>query len=502
MAAMSGKKVLGELDHGLSTLRGDLRSMDSEIADSGRTLRELGDAKLTLYRRLAEHHLAQVERGDVIQGLESLSHRIRELLDRREREHRDLLENLREAEARLAALETQRESQREQAEAAAAVLDEREADVQERLENDPAYQAQLGRAHEADAVADQAEAKTEDAVNDKQTKGEPYENDRLFMYLWERGYGTSAYSANPLSRFLDRWVANLVGYDKARPNYWMLNEIPRRLRAHAENARARSDAEFEKLEQLELAAAEDMGVAHLEQALDAAERSLSEIDEAIAGMEGRIADMGDRRSRFAAGDDELMAQALDELADEMESDGINALRRQASLTPDREDDRIVRDIVGIDERLDQLDEAYRDRKKVYARHLQKARELENLRGKFKRLGYDDMRSEFSDGAAVTSALAQFLRGLLDDDDLWRLLARSRKLKKLRADPTFGSGGFPHRPGTWRWPRPGTRLPGPSFPGTGSPFPRMPRPRRGGFGIPSGGGFRKPGGGGFSTGGGF
>lgn len=502
MAAMSGKKVLGELDHGLSTLRNELRSMDSEIADSGRTLRELGDAKLTLYRRLAEHHLAQVERGDVIRGLDSLSHRIRDLLDRREREHRALLGELGEVEAKLTALETRREGQRERAEAAAAALDAREAEVQERLENDPAYQEQLRLAHESDVVADQAEAKTQDAVNDQKTKGEPYEADKLFMYLWGRGYGTSAYAANPVTRFLDRWVAKLCGYDKARPNYWMLNEIPRRLRAHAEHERARSDAEFEKLEQLEFAAAEEMGVTGLQQALDAAETALAEIDESVASVEERIAALGDLRSRFTAGDDELMTTALDELAGEMESDGINALRRQASLTPEPDDDRIVRDIVDVDERLDQLDQAVHDRKKVYARHMDKARELESLRRKFKRLGYDDMRSEFTDAAAVTGALAQFLQGLLDDEDLWRLLARSRKLKKLRADPTFGTGGFPHRPGTWRWPRPGTPFPGPSFPGTGSPFPRMPRPRRGGFGIPSGGGFRKPGGGGFSTGGGF
>ena len=70
-------------------------------------------------------------------------------------------------------------------------------------------------------------------LEDKRVKGEPYENDKLFMYLWRRGFGTSEYSANPFTRMLDRWVARKCRYDKARPNYWMLNEIPKRLEAHA-----------------------------------------------------------------------------------------------------------------------------------------------------------------------------------------------------------------------------------------------------------------------------
>lgn len=490
MAAVNGSKVLHELDHGLSSLRKDLHSIDSAIADSSETIRELGDAKLSLYRKLAEHRLAQLERGDVIRGLDSVSHQIRDLLDQRQHAHHALLDDIRDAEARLAGLETQRDTKREESEAAAAALDEAEAAVQERLEDDPAYKAQLELAHETDAIADQAEAKTQDAVDDKKTKGEPYESDKLFMYLWRRGYGTSEYSANPLAKLLDGWVAKLCGYDKARPNYWMLNEIPKRLKAHAERARARSDTEFEKLKKLEVAAAEEMGVPQLQQELETAEKSLEEVDESIAGAEREIAEMGDERSRYAAGEDELMTRALERLATEMESDGINALRRRAMLTPDPDDDVIVHDIGDVDDRLALLQEEYRDTQKVYTRHMQKARELEGLRQQFKRRGYDDMRSVFTNGSAVAGAIEQFLRGLLDDDDLWRIIARSHRLRKMRASPTFGSGGFPRRRGTWRLPR------------SGSPFPRPSPPRRGGFGLPSGGGFRRPGGGGFSTGGGF
>jgi hypothetical protein len=500
MASISGSAMLKELDKGLASLRRDVRSLDSDIADSSQQVRSLGEAKLLFYRKLAEHRLEKLEQGGLLQGLDSVSQNVVELLDRRERAHGELLGEIRGEEERLEALEVKRTQLSDEAEAAALQLDEAEAEVQNRLEEDPAYRTQLEHAHRADAIADEAEAKTRDATDDKKSKGEPYEADHLFMYLWNRHYGTSEYSANPLTRMLDRWVAKLCNYDKARPNYWMLNEIPLRLQAHAEAARSRADAEFQELEKLETDAAGQMGLPRLNEVLDEREQALEACDESITAAEQRLAQLSDQRSQFASGRDPLMMQALDRLADEMKSEGIQVLRRRAAETPDREDDRIVAEIIDTDERLEMLEEEHRDRQKIYRRQDQKVRDLSALRQQFKRRGYDDMRSMFVNGAALTGALQQFLGGLLDDEDLWRLIARSQRLRKVRARPEFGSGGFPRRPGTWRLPRQGSNWGLPPIGGS-----------RGGFRIPSGGGFRFPsgggigrsgGGGGFSTGGRF
>jgi hypothetical protein len=77
-------------------------------------------------------------------------------------------------------------------------LDRTEAATQKRLEDDPAYQEQLHKAHTADAIAKHAEAKTDHAENDRVEKSRPYEADPLFMYLWNRGYGTADYAAIPV----------------------------------------------------------------------------------------------------------------------------------------------------------------------------------------------------------------------------------------------------------------------------------------------------------------
>lgn len=60
-------------------------------------------------------------------------------------------------------------------------------------------------------------------------KAPAFESDPLFVYLWDRAWGTSEYRGRGLIRVLDGWVAHLSGYRQARSTFWMLNEIPRRL---------------------------------------------------------------------------------------------------------------------------------------------------------------------------------------------------------------------------------------------------------------------------------
>jgi hypothetical protein len=491
MATVAGAKILGELDGALGTLRREVHSIDDAIGRSAGQVERLGTEKLMLYRKLAEHHLARVERGEMVRGLDTVSRDIQTLLEQRSASHRALLERITEQETALASLEREREAARLEVETAAAALDEREAEVQARLERDEQYTAQFERAREADAVALHAEEKTRDAADDKAAKGAPYESDRLFMYLWGRHYGTSEYSANPLARLLDGWVARLIGYQKARPNYWMLNQIPERLRAHAESARASATAEFEKLKALEAAARDEMGVGELERELDAREQSLAEHDAAIEGLEHRLADLDAERTRFAAGEDELMAMALERLSAEFESDGVATLMRRAALTPGPDDDLLVRQIADIDARLQMIIEELDDQRKLQGRRAGKLRELEQVRRQFKQRGFDDLRSVFSNGGAVAAGVRQFLSGLLEDDDLWRLIARAHRTRRVQARPDFGSGGFPPLPGSWRAPR--------GRPPIGS----LPRPTPGSLRFPTGGGLRRRrGGGGFSTGGGF
>ncbi len=91
---------------------------------------------------------------------------------------------------------------------------------------------------EREAMAARAEAQAEAAEAERADKRGPYEADPLFLYLWRRGYGTSAYRGSGFVRRMDRWVAQLIDFEAARANYHILTTLPDRLHAHA--ARLRS----------------------------------------------------------------------------------------------------------------------------------------------------------------------------------------------------------------------------------------------------------------------
>ena len=122
--------------------------------------------------------------------------------------------------------------------------------------------------------------------------------------------------------------------------------------------------------------------------------------------------------------------------------------------------------------------------------LNRLQQLEEVRRRFKNRRFDDIRSGFGNEDLISTMLGQFLNGLINSGELWRVLERHQRHRDVGAWPDFGSGGlgFPNtrrRRSPWHSPT-----------------------SRGGVGSRSTGGFRLPrsGGsssrGGFKTGGGF
>src|SRR5690606_6422228 len=155
------------------------------------------------------------------------------------------------------------------------------------IASDPAFAAKRKQADELADVAAQSMRKTEQAERDRDEKGKPYRDDTLFMYLWEAGYGTASYRANNLIRYFDNLVANLVGFHKARPNFAMLNEIPLRLREHAERQIQNANAAEAEVDALEMAAIDTAGGKPIREAMEASQRRIDALDAEIVAIEDR-----------------------------------------------------------------------------------------------------------------------------------------------------------------------------------------------------------------------
>jgi chromosome segregation ATPase len=480
---LSGRNALQSINLTLQQLHRQVDESDNQIQLASDSLLSLQQQQTHNYRQLAKIRLDNIISGEVVAGLETADLRVRELLQQRSDALSALSSRLEEARSDQQQLEQQREAQGDRVAAAATALDEQETTTRRHLQLDPAYSSQQQDAENADRVSSQAEEKMQEAQRNREEKGEPYESDPLFFYLWSRGYGTAAYSANPLTRFLDKWVAKLCKYHAARPNYARLLEIPARLKEHADRQRAAADKQFEALEKLEQNAAAEDGIPALRQAHQEAEQQLDEIDDAIRQHEEKIMQLMQQKANYATGDDARFKEAIDTLAASLKRENMDTLYRYARLTTTAEDDLLVSELPVAEQRLGEIQQSLRENKRAHDKHLSRLADLEQVRRNFKNQRFDDIHSVFGNGATLTLMLNQFLQGLANSGDLWDVIRREQQYRPVSSDSPFGNRSIGRSTGAWRFPFPGGGSGGSPWGGGGS----------GGGGLGGGGGFHTGGG---------
>jgi len=466
---ISGRHALGVIDDSLNQERANIETADTRIAEVSRQLLALQQARVEDIRELARLRVDMMASGNTLSGIDAVERQVAVVLKARQAAEAELDARIPALQDERNGLEAGRETQRQAVEEAADALDLAEAATQARLDADVDYQAREQRTREADRIARHAEDKALHSEQEKDEKGQSYRDDALFLYLWERHYGTPQYRAWPVTRWLDNKVARLVGFEDARANYARLQEIPVRLREHAEQKKRDAEAAFEVLRGLDEQAREQDGVVALEASRDQQQASLEEIDVRIEEAAERYGELLARKEEFSVGEDEHYRKAVGYVASELRRDDTRELRRDAMATPFPDDDLVVNRLFEREHQVQQLETSLNELKRALRQQHEKLQELESLRADFRRRRYDQSGYSFSDGTLIAAMLGNFLNGMLDRDSLWRVLEQQQRYRPRRTNPTFGSGGF----------------------GRGTVWGG----RRGGFG-------RGGGGGGFRTGGGF
>ncbi|NMA99504.1 MAG: hypothetical protein GX970_15605, partial [Phyllobacteriaceae bacterium] len=334
--------------------------------------------------------------------------------------------------------------------------------------------------------------------------------------LWDAGYGTSSYRANNIVRFFDNMVAKLVGFHKARPNYAMLNELPLRLREHAERQEQNVEEAEAELAAMEQAAVDNAGGKPMREAIAAAQAEIDRLDAEILAIEDRRDQAAQSLQALAEGRDPAFEGATAELAAALGREDIKTLLAEARLTRTGQDDTIVVQIDETRKRLREEEEESREQRERLKTLAARRRELEDIQWEFKKQRFDDPRSSFKEDRLVGDLLNDFLRGGISAASYWD---QWRKSQNWTPGNEWGSG-YQSTRSTSRasnnpWPKSGGgfQWPDSSF-GGGGGSSRKSKPSSGGFsggfGGGSSGGFSRPRTGssgtrkhgGFKTGGGF
>src|SRR5262245_3538865 len=234
----TGRETLGSIESAIAKLHREEGELDaalrSAVAETERLRKERGEA----LRELARVKLDEMAAGRLVSNLDAGERRAAQLLD----EYRQRVAGVGERREALvkgvAAAEAERHAAAKLVEETLAAVEAVRANVEAKVQTSAAWREAKKVSDDADGVASEAEKKAALWAADLGAKKRPYDDDPLFIYLWRRGFGTGRYTAGNFTRFMDRMVADFIGYGDVRANYAALTEIPLRLREHASAKRA------------------------------------------------------------------------------------------------------------------------------------------------------------------------------------------------------------------------------------------------------------------------
>jgi hypothetical protein len=504
---ISGREALGVIQTTIAEEKARTQEVEARLGAASQGLLRIDQRRAALLGDLARLRVGMLARdgaaggaayGAAVTRLDAADGQVLAALESRAKAAASLERSAAALEVRQVERQAERERRADVLERAAARVDEAEAATQARLAEDPAYVERRDAARAAERVAVHADEKATLAERELAAKGQTYDADPLFTYLWRRRYGTSAYRGWGLFRWLDGKVARLVRYEDARRNYQRLQELPVRLREHAERVGAEADAALTELAALDGSAREADGIPALEAERGREAERVAAADAEIERGAQELQAIRDQLELIARGEDPEYLAAVAFVAGELEQETLQTLRQEAVATPFPEDDAIVAQLLELERERAAQASMLAELKEASTRHRARTTDLERVRIDFTRRRFDQPDTVFPDAATIASLLAQLLNGTMTRDALWRVLEQQRRVAPRRADPTFGSGGF-GRGSPWGGgglPPMGGRPSG-GFGGTG---------RAGGGAGPLGGGGFKPGGGigggGFKPGGGI
>ncbi|BBE73322.1 hypothetical protein [Oharaeibacter diazotrophicus] len=473
---ISASEALSSLERAVAGVRRDEDRLTAMLSSATAEAERLRAAQAEGYKALARLRLDEIAGAPALAALDAAERRALAALERR-RGDLDAAARKRKAAADLLdeRASTRADRARDRDRALAAVEDLVD-DVRGRIAGDAGWRAADAAVTAAEATAAEAEAKARQAEADREEKRRPYEADPLFVYLWDRGYGTAAYRGGWLARWGDGKVARLVGYAEARPNYFMLNEIPLRLAEHAARCRAAVADVTAARAALERAALEAAGVVPLEREAERTDALLAEADAAVEAARADVAGLDEAARAAVDGDDPAIRTAVDELAAAIARDDLQTLWKKAMATPDPADERIVEQLRGIERDLVRVSAEIEETRKAALDLARRRGELERSRENFRSRGYDDPWGRVVNEGLIAGIVEGIVRGALSSRDFDDFFDGNWSRREPKGGG-FGGGG--------RMPR------GPWGGGSGG--------SSGGGGFRSGGG---SGGGGFRTGGGF
>jgi hypothetical protein len=442
---ISGRDALAQIETAIASARSDESNLEAALTSAVDEAQRSRAAVIEAYRDLARIHLDTLADGTVVGTLDRAEKEALALVEERRQKLAEIVERRATATRTLADGEARRRDAAGRLEQVIARVGALTEKTRGHIAGNPDWVAADAAVAEARGLSERAEAKVKQAEADRAAKGAPYEADRLFMYLWNAGWGTGRYTGSGLTRALDAKVARIAAFDEARPDYALLTEIPLRLRAHADRLAAELKERIAARTAIERIALEADGIVALETEFAKIKSEIDAGNADLASVQSDLATLDAGRGALIGGDSPEIAGALDEVARSLAHQDLQTLYARAYRTPTPEDEKIVRRIEELGAAIPSADaEVARLREQISATAAHRG-ELETTRDRFRQAGWDRPGITFTNESAIGNITSSVV-GSLIGNVLWSVLSAA-----VHRGGNWGGDGFgggPRLPGGW------------------------------------------------------
>jgi hypothetical protein len=439
----TGRQTLTSIENAITKLHGEESQLDRALRSAISDAERLRTERSQGLRELARIKLDEMAAGRLIANLDVGERRALQILEDHRLRIAAAAEQCEALQKEVTAADAEQHAAAEAVEAALEAVDRLRAEAEANVQTIEAWREAKTARDQAEAIAAEAEKKANASEAELGAKKKPYDEDPLFAYLWRRRFGTVQYTGGKVARIFDRMVADFIGYGDARPNYAALIEIPLRLREHAIARREAVREPQAALGEIERRAMLEVGVEAEEKTLTEARHRLAAVDDMVEKKRDILRKADEARTALVAGNaNPAYSEALAAIADADAQDSLSNLYAEARRTPAGADDAIVSRIEAVDGKIARTEEEIANLRREAIALSRRRSEIEQVRDRFRRIGYDHPQSTFENDSDIAKVLKNMLEGAVRSGLLWDLLRQGRRSRPTRGSADFGQPGFP------------------------------------------------------------
>ena len=374
---------------------------------------------------LAEHYLPDLTRESIQETWREARLAISDVLLRKEEHQRRIRSTMDELRASQSQQDRDLVAVGEQLDSANANVDRVALDVESKLQDSPDFVRLSGQAARAEVALERAEANLDEIEQDAATKLPAYDNSALFSYLRQSGFGTEAYASRGFTRRTDRWLATLIGYQKANQSYQFLTDTPVTMKQIIAQDREAFDTVMSELERIRNDVADELGLTEFVRQVDSLKTHRSDLLTEIESVRAKIDAVGTEQAELQQSRGIYYREAVDLFRQMLQRCDTGELKQRARITPDITDDQIVARLSGIDSSIADADRSSKQFQGRITDTQSLLRGMGQVIQRFRAAEYDSGRSQFVAPIDVVSAVRD-ASDEYDLDYLWTSIRRSQR----------------------------------------------------------------------------